>query len=42
MVVKLAQQSEGTDLTELARQVLAAGREGIYQAGELLVPLKQK
>jgi PTS system mannose-specific IIA component len=42
MVVKIAQQMETVELTELARQVLAAGREGIYQAGELLLPLKSK
>jgi PTS system mannose-specific IIA component len=42
MVVKLVQQDEAADLTEVARQVLQAGREGIYLAGELLVPLKNK
>ncbi len=42
MVVKLVQQDESADLTEIARQVLQAGREGIYLAGELLVPLKNK
>jgi PTS system mannose-specific IIA component len=42
MVVKLVQQDEAADLTEIARQVLQAGREGIYLAGELLVPLKNK
>ena len=42
MVVKLAQQDDSMDLASAAKQILAAGREGIYQAGELLVPLKQK
>lgn len=42
MVIKLVQQDEAADLTEIARQVLQAGREGIYLAGELLVPLKNK
>ncbi len=42
MVVKLVQQDETADLAEIARQVLQAGREGIYLAGELLVPLKNK
>jgi PTS system mannose-specific IIA component len=42
MVIKLVQQDEAADLTEIARQVMQAGREGIYLAGELLVPLKNK
>jgi mannose PTS system EIIA component len=42
MIVKLAQQEDDWDLSETARQVLNAGRSGIHQAGELLVPLKSK
>ena len=36
MVIKLAGQQGGEDLTEVARQVRDQGRHGIYLAGELL------
>jgi len=36
MVVKLASQSGGETLSDLARRVRDQGREGIYLAGELL------
>jgi PTS system mannose-specific IIA component len=42
MVLRLVQQDETADFIEIGRQVLQAGREGIYLAGELLVPLKSK
>lgn len=42
MIVRLAQQDETADFKDIARQILAAGREGIYLAGEFLVPLKNK
>lgn len=41
MVIRLVQQEENADFPEIARQVLNAGREGIYLAGELLMPLKK-
>jgi len=36
MVIKLASQSEGAGLEEVARLVRDQGRQGIYLAGELL------
>ncbi|MDQ4120027.1 MAG: PTS sugar transporter subunit IIA [Acidobacteriota bacterium] len=42
MVIRLVQQDGAADLAEIAKQVLQAGREGIYLGGELLVPLKNK
>ncbi|HEX8722674.1 MAG TPA: PTS sugar transporter subunit IIA [Pyrinomonadaceae bacterium] len=36
MVIKLASQSEGVGLEEVARLVRDQGRQGIYLAGELL------
>ena len=38
MVIKLASQTEGDSLTEVARRVRDQGREGIYLAGDLLAP----
>ena len=41
MVIKLANQTEGETLAEVARKVRDQGREGIYLAGELLAPQKK-
>ena len=41
MILKLAVQSEGESLAEIARRVYEAGREGIHLAGELLAPQKK-
>jgi PTS system mannose-specific IIA component len=38
MVIKLASQTGGEPLPDVARTVLKQGREGIYLAGELLAP----
>src|SRR4029078_404494 len=38
MVIKLAGQSGRESLNEVARRVCELGRQGIYLAGELLVP----
>lgn len=40
MVIRLASQSEGEKLIEVARQIREQGREAIYLAGELLQPQK--
>src|SRR6266536_1811213 len=41
MILKLAVQSEGESLADVARRVYEAGREGIHLAGELLAPQKK-
>jgi len=41
MVIKLASQSEGESLMDVARRVRDQGREGIYLAGEILAPQKK-
>jgi mannose PTS system EIIA component len=41
MVIKLASQSEGESLADVARRVRDQGREGIYLAGDLLAPQKK-
>jgi PTS system mannose-specific IIA component len=41
MILKLAVQSEDESLTDVARRVYEAGREGIHLAGELLAPQKK-
>ena len=41
MVIKLASQTEGDSLTDVARRVRDQGREGIYLAGDLLAPQKK-
>ena len=38
MVIKLASQTGGESLSELAHVILKQGREGIYLAGDLLAP----
>ena len=38
MVIKLAGQSGRESLSEIARRVCELGRQGIYLAGDLLVP----
>jgi len=38
MVIKLASQSGGQELNETARWVCEHGRQGIYLAGDLLLP----
>ena len=38
MVIKLAGQSDGESLAEVARRVRDQGREAIYLAGDLLAP----
>ena len=40
MVIKLAGQSGRESLNEVARRVCELGRQGIYLAGDLLVPAK--
>jgi PTS system mannose-specific IIA component len=40
MVIRLANQTEGESLTEVAGRVREQGREAIYLAGELLMPQK--
>ena len=42
MVIKLASQNENIGLHELAKQIFSNGREGIYLAGDLLMPSKPK
>lgn len=43
MILKLAVQTEGETLAEVARRVYAAGQDGIHLAGELLaLPHKPK
>jgi len=41
MILKLAVQSDEETLTEVARRVYEAGKEGIHLAGELLTPQKK-
>ena len=41
MVIKLATQNENISLNDLAKDIYAAGRDGIYLAGELLMPKKK-
>ena len=41
MILKLADQSETESLTDVARRVYEAGKEGIHLAGELLSPQKK-
>ena len=38
MILKLADQSDDNSLSEVARRVRDAGKEGIHLAGELLTP----
>ncbi len=42
MVIKLASQKEKISLHELAKQIATIGRDGIYLAGDLLMPGKPK
>ena len=41
MILKLAVQSEDETLTDVARRVYEAGKDGIHLAGELLTPQKK-
>jgi len=41
MILKLAVQSDDETLTEVARRVYEAGKDGIHLAGELLTPQKK-